>query len=244
MVTWRPKTRQPWVVLTRQARRIALAGRLEEVRDTRVRRAIQLIERLLSPVEDLAAIACEPKDCWGSHFLDYAAQRVDSRKYPGAVYFFRGVTDRPLPCIDAEAVVVLAESLKAIDLGGEAVNVSLPGKQLVRCIRRVVSSAFGSGKSFGDKLPDEVAGVLECAMKLQTALLEAEVVVLREEAVKRLLRKATIKSSPDGFAVGLSAKLSPHELAGKHGVANGRCKLALSVGDVTMTPGTSRFPTR
>ena len=137
-------------------RRIALAVALEEVEDPRVRRAIQLIERLLSPVEDLTAIACEPKDCWVSRFLDYAAHRVDPRKYPGAAYFFRGVTDRPLPRIDARAVGVLAESLKALGLGGEAANVSIPGRQLVRRIRRVVDSVFGHGKPFGDKLPGEV----------------------------------------------------------------------------------------
>ena len=109
--------------------------------DARVGRAIQLIERLLNPVEDLTAITCEPEDCWVSCFLDYTAHRVNPRKYPGAAYYFRGVTDRPLPRIDAGAVRVLAESLKALDLGGEAANVSIPGKQLVQRIRRVVGSA-------------------------------------------------------------------------------------------------------
>ncbi len=41
-----------------------------------------------------------------------------------------------------------------------------------------------------------------------------------------------------------SAKLSPRELASKHGVAQRALQVVLTVGAMSMTPGMSRFPTR
>ncbi len=182
------------------ARRAALETVVKGIEDTRVKRTLQWIEQLQTQLEDLIRIIDEPEGSRVSRFVRYAAERADLRRMPSAAYFLlppygaepAGAVDfGPRTRVEGRVIRAVVGSLRGIGFPGEAANINILCKRLTKHIREVSLRLFDpSRKPLDDDLRRRVLLILLRAAELQKALFEAEVLVVHDDARKRLPRKA------------------------------------------------------